>query len=569
MTVRNFSREFVCSLLILFTGVAAVAETVQVPMRDGTLLTTDYHLPKEGGPSWPVILMRSTYGRGQRNEALAERGYVLVWQDVRGMGKSEGDAHVFYAEGWRPEMSDGADTVAWIKAQPWCNGNIGSWGGSALGITQLLMAPSTSDLQAQVIHVGSTNFYTQATFQGGVWRKNMLEGWLTAIKQPHIIDLYKTHPTYDDYWKHLNADAQAEEVTAPGIHIGGWYDIFQLGTIDGFKQRQERGGEGAKGNQTLIIRPNAHGPLPKESPLKLNDNHDDIPTSQIEKEFIDHWLQGADNGFPSRPAVYYYTFGDDSDPDAPGNEWRTAEAWPPFETESTAFHLAEDGALSTDKPKRKKQSVSFTYDPANPVRTHGGNNLLMPSGPFDQRDTNKDRDDVLTFVTAPLEAPVEATGRVRVRLYISTDAPDTDFTAKLVDVYPDGDERELLIVENIKRVKLRRGLRAPEPLLTSSDEVVVVTLDLLYCSWVFNTGHRIGLQISSSNHPRWEVNPNTGEDFPSEGNLRKARNTVHFSRKHPSALYLPLRDLSTDEDGNGLTVREEWVQGNEPLEIKF
>jgi hypothetical protein len=192
------------------------------------------------------------------------------------------------------------------------------------------------------------------------------------------------------------------------------------------------------------------------------------------------------------------------------------------------------------------------YDPAQPFPTHGGANLLLPAGPFDQRTVNEGRTDLLKFATAPLERPIEVTGRVRVVLYVSSDAPDTDFTAKLVDVFPAGDDREILMLDNIRRVKYRSGFEAPAPLLVSPDQVVTIEIDLWSISWIYNTGHRIGLQISSSNYPRFEKNPNTGDDFPKEDNLRVAHNMVHTGKNRPSALFLPLRDATPDEDGDGV-----------------
>jgi hypothetical protein len=181
------------------------------------------------------------------------------------------------------------------------------------------------------------------------------------------------------------------------------------------------------------------------------------------------------------------------------------------------------------------------------VRTVGGANLFWdaPPGPYDQRKTNTGRDDVLRFATAPLTEPLEATGRITVKLYVSTDAPDTDFTAKLVDIYPEPDNREILITDSARRVKTREGFDHPAPLLTGPDQIVPLDIDLFSTSWVFNTGHRIGVQVSSSNYPRFEVNPNTGADMPTkDGELRVAHNTVHFDRAHPSALLLPVRPKS-------------------------
>jgi len=546
-------------------------------MSDGVKLATDVYVPAEGGPGFPVILVRSTYGRGLKEaKVFNERGYAVVVQDVRGRGESEGEKHVFYPDGWRPDQHDGKDTVAWIQQQPWCNGKIGTYGGSALGITQVLLGPATDGVQFQSIDVAAANFYGDVVYQGGVFRKKLCEGWLTAIKEPHVIDLWKGHPSYDAFWAYDDATAQAANVTAAAVHIGGWFDIFQKGTINNFLTRQDHGGKGARGNQKLIMRWCGHGP-DKSTDYTVPDNKFDLHISQKRNALFEHWLKGEDNGIMEDPAVWYYVLGDDKDPDAPGMEWRTADTWPPFPAIDTAYYLGGDGRLSTEPAAAEHVELTFTYDPADPFPTHGGQNLLLPYGPWDQRTCDEGRTDLLKFATDPLAEPMEIDGNVRVRLFVSTDAPDTDFTAKLVDIFPEGDGREILMLDNIQRVKYRSGFEKPEPLLTSPDQVVEIAIDLWDMSWVFNTGHRIGLRISSSNYPRFEKNPNTGDDFPkrvatkdadtgedtTREVVRVAHNTVHLGKDHPSILILPVRDLDADDDGDGLNVREEWAHGTD------
>ena len=516
-------------------------ETVYIEMADGTKLAADCYLPKDGGPTWPVVLARSAYARAiaaPKAERFTNRGYAAVMQDLRGMGHSQGEKNIFHTDGWRPGLQDGADTVAWVRAQPWCNGKVATFGPSALGITQVLMAPSTKDVACQCIRQAPSNFYYNLAYQGGVWRKNLCDAWLTFLGLAHMIPVYKSHPSYDEFWTFYNAEAKAPEITAPGLHSGGWFDIFQQGTINNFVTRQNNGGPGAKGNQKLVMDWTAHAG--GYSSMKLRDNRREVSVSRMEQAFLAHWLKDDPNGIMDEPAVHYYVMGDDSDPGAPGMEWRTADTWPPFETNETPYFL-HPNMLVSPEAAGDAGTVSFTFDPADPLPTHGGAHLFLPAGPLDQREVNRGRQDLLEFATHPLTEPVEATGRLAVRLYVSTDAPDTDFTAKLVDIYPEPDGRQLLVLDGIQRVKYRDGGEKPAPLLTSTDEVVEVNIDLWSTSWVFNTGHRIGVQISSSNYPRFEINPNSGDDFPSKDNLRAARNTVHMGEAHPSAFVLPIR----------------------------
>lgn len=537
--------RYVLTALALACSFSAFAlflptQTVMVKMTDGTELATDCYLPKEGGPSWPVIVARSAYPKivaTSRAARIVKDGYAVVMQDIRGMGFSKGERNIWYADGWRAGLQDGADTIAWVKSQPWCNGKIATSGESALGVTQVLLAPTTHDVACQVIEVAPSNFYHNLAFHGGVWVKSLDEGWLTLLGLKGSMAQYKAHPAYDDFWTYYNAEAKAPEVTEPALHIGGWFDIFQQGTINNFVTRQHNGGPGAKGNQKLIMRPSAHAGYDARD-YKFNSNVRELRIGQIEDQFYAHWLKGEQNGVMEGPKVHYYVLGDDTAPNAPGNVWRTADDWPPFPTVQTPFYLSPLSHLGTEVPEQDAK-ISFVYDPATPTPTYGGSNLLLPGGPFDQRRVSS-REGVLKFASEPLTAPLEVTGQVTVKLYVSTDAPDTDFAAKLIDVYPQGDGREILVLDGIQRLKFRKSFEKVAPPPASADEVLEVTIDLWSISWIFNTGHRIGVQVSSSNYPRFEINPNTGDDFPTGGAMRVAHNVVHCGKDHPSAALLPV-----------------------------
>jgi len=530
----------VLTLLVLAPaglGQAPKPETAMVAMGDGVHLATDVYLPQGEGP-FPVVLARSYYPRamgGAFGAVMTGKGMAFVIQDDRGRGESEGEDRVFADDGWG-EHRDGEDTVNWIREQDWCNGKVATFGMSALGITQYLLSGTGVKLDAQAVWVGSGDFYGQLSYRGGVFRKNLIEGWTAANKSSHIVPVWQSHPSDDAFWKGFDSDARAGQATAPTLHFGGWWDIFSQGTIDAFAARQHNGGDGAKGKQWLIMGAWTHGGAPGnkvgELPLQENNGYDMNAASLA---FLGHWLLGGESEVVDGPAVRYYTVGDTSDPEAPGNEWRTAEDWPPFETVETPVYLAADGTLAWEP--QSAPALSFTFDPADPCPTHGGTNLILPAGSFDQSEL-AERPDVLAFATEPLEAPVEITGRVKVRLFVSSDAPDTDFTAKLLDIYPDG--RAMQMVDGIQRVKYRNGFEKPDPL--DPGTVGELEIDLWSISLIVNKGHRIGLHVSSSNYPAFELNPNTGEDFPAEGGeMRKAVNTVYMDAEHPSALLLPVR----------------------------
>jgi len=524
--------------LIFQKQIFPVSQFYHVPMSDGTELATDVHLPDGQEGPFPVFLVRSTYGRVLDVKKYLDEGYAVVIQDVRGMGESPGEKFVFHADGWDEKLHDGADTVDWIIKQTWCNGKIGTFGGSALGITQTLLAPATDKISAQHIDVGTGSLYHNSIYEGGVFRKNMMEGWLQIIGQAHLIEIYKSHPLYDNFWKQFDANAVAERITAPALFVGGWYDIFQQATIDAFLAREKQGAEKIRGKNYLIMKWSTHGPDITQD-YKLNPNRFDLRISHIALAFFDYHLKGNIHALDNIPRAHYYVMGSDQ-PNAPGNYWRTANTWPPFEIKEYNLFLKPDHKLDSESIKEGNYTLDFIFDPRDPYPTHGGANLILPSGPFDQRKYSNQRKDLLKFATEPLEKPLEVTGRVKVILYVSSDAPDTDFTAKLLDIYPKPDGREILVLDSIRRLKTRKGFEQFTPLLTSPNEIVQLEIDLFSISWIFDKGHRIGLHISSSNYPKFEINPNTGDDFPKSDNLRTAHNWIYCGESYPSMLVLPI-----------------------------
>jgi uncharacterized protein len=523
---------------VLLAALAAAVDTVHLPMRDGVTLATDIHLPDDSETRYPVILIRTTYGRaGAGTEGLVRdftsQGFAVVLQDTRGRGGSGGVDWAFADDGWG-ERQDGADTVAWIRSEPWCNGKVGTWGGSALGITQVMLAGATPDIDCQFIVVAASNFYDQLAYQGGVFRKSLCEGWLAAQQSRHVLGSWYEHTTYDAFWEKHNANDRARQIQSPAVHVGGWFDIFQKGTLENFLTRQENGGPGAKGHQILVMGPWIHGVRRNIGDLEFPANFN-FPTGDLQQRLYAHYLLGEANGIESEARVHYYVMGDTRNPKAPGNEWRTAETWPPYAIDATRFYLGPRGRL-TGTGSTKESRFTYTFDPHNPVPTHGGANLLLPAGPYDQRGLAQ-REDVLTFSTPKLRKAVEISGPVSVELYVSTNAVDTDFTAKLVDIYPDGSE--ILIADGIQRVRFRGGFR--EEAFLPPGEIGRLTIDLWHTSLIFDQGHRIGVHISSSNYPRFEVNPNTGEDRPTANPMFVAENTVHAGGAYPSALILPVR----------------------------
>ncbi len=512
--------------------------TEMVAMRDGVRLATDVYLPSGGGRC-PVVLLRTPYDKtaGQDiGQGTAKAGYAVVIQDTRGRSKSEGVGMAFEGDGFADHW-DGYDTVKWILKQPWCNGKIGTMGGSALGITQLLLAGAGSpNIAVQQIHVGAPDGYLDMVYPGGAWRKSLIEDWVRVSQHsPEGLKLWQSHPTYDAYWKARTLEGRWQKVKWPAIHVGGWYDIFCQGTIDSFTGYQTKGGPGARGTQKLVMGPWTHGILAEKAGELQFPNAKQPPNNVADAfRWFNHYLKGEDTGIEKEAAVTYYTMGDTSDPNAPGNEWHTADAWPP-ESTSTPLYLNSDRSLSWTAPTTTARPLTFGYDPADPCPTLGGPQLTIPAGPMDQK-TVEARPDVLVFSTATLEKPVEVTGRVRVELWASSDCRDTDFVAKLCDVYPDG--RSYNVCEGILRARFHEGFDK-ERLLTPGKPYRFV-IDLWSTSIVFNKGHRLRVQVTSSDAPGWDPNPNTGAPFRANSETKVATNTVYVDARRPSRIVLPV-----------------------------
>jgi putative CocE/NonD family hydrolase len=250
--------------------------------------------------------------------------------------------------------------------------------------------------------------------------------------------------------------------------------------------------------------------------------------------WFEYWLKDKDNGIMDEPPVKYYVMGDPADPKSPGNEWRTAAGWP-VAAKTTSYFLQPGGSLSTRLASEQESKTTYAYDPKNPVPTIGGSNLNIKKGPMDQRAVGN-RKDLLKFTTGALDSPVEVTGRVVVELWVESDAPDTDFMAKLIDVYPDGSER--LVLDSAFRARFREGFN--REVFMKKGEVYKLTLDLWSTSIIFNKGHRIAIHVTSSNDPRFDPNPNTGKPLRADVETRVANNTVHHDGAHPSRALLPV-----------------------------
>ena len=423
--------------------------------------------------------------------------------------------------------------------QAWCNGKIGTWGGSAGAITQMQLASSgTHHLDCMHLTVGAASLYRELAYDGGVFRKSLIEDWIRATKfASNALPTWTSHPAFDAYWKQRDASLRYDQVRAPAVHIGGYWDIFAQGAIDTYLGYQSHGGPGARGTQKLVMGPWTHGVL-SEKAGELKFPGAKSPPGGIHDpwKWFARWLKGETNGIDALPPVTYYVVGDVADPKAPGNTWRTAQAWPPFATPGQPWYLHSDRSFNTTAARKVADtSLSYDYDPENPAPTVGGIQLTIPAGPIDQARVES-RHDVLVFTSEPLGAPLEMTGRVRARLWISSDSRDTDFFMTLCDVYPGGKSYNLC--EGALRARFRGGLEREE--LLQPGRIYPLDIDLWSTSVIFNTGHRLRVHVTSSSTPGFDPNPNTGAGFRSGRETRVAHNTVYMDPGHPSHLLLPV-----------------------------
>jgi len=567
-----------------------VEKNLEVPMRDGTILRADLYRP-ESPEKLPVLLNRTPYNKAMPMvfamtlDAMraAEAGYNVMVQDCRGRFASDGVWDCFNVE-----ARDGYDTIEWAARQPWANGKVGTYGASYMGATQWLAATETPpSLKAMVPSITASDYHDGWTYQGGAFSLFFNVSWtMAALAPPTLLrersknpaaveDLGRTmgamnsmleamkhlplrefpmfqvgapyffdwlkHPSYDSYWRKVCIEENHAKINVPALNIGGWYDIFQGGTLRNFLGMRAKGAtDAARAGQRLLVGPWNHA-VPFQNVVGNVDFgfqsgaiSADVDGAQL--KFFDQHLKGIN---APTPLVRIFVMGI--------NEWRDEKEWPIpgtefrryyFHSRGRANSMYGDGALSTDGPGSEPPD-SFLYNPVDPVPTNGGGLCCypgaLPGGAFDQAGVEH-RADVLVYSTEPLVEDVEVTGPVSVTLFASSSAPDTDFTAKLVDVGPCGMVRNL--TDGIIRARFRES-QSDEKLLMPG-KVTEFKIDLWNTSNMFRAGHRIRVEISSSNFPRFDRNPNTGRELFADAELRPAMQTVMHDRGFASHVTLPI-----------------------------
>ncbi len=609
----------------------SVTDGVMVAMRDGVRLATDVYVPARDGVAqsgpWPVILERTPYGRNRPSRSersvvepdraktraevaqiFVERGYVVVYQDVRGRYDSEGEYQKYL-----DDANDGYDTCAWILEQGWCNGRIGTKGLSYAAHTQgALASAGAPGVAAMFLDSGGfSNSYQGGIRQGGAFElKQATWAYRNALVSPEVtdhpelhaameaVDIHEwfrempwgpghspvslvpayeaylfeqwTHGAFDDYWRQPGIYAEGFHDAwpdAPMVHMSSWFDPYPRTAADNYRGLTDRKREPVR----LILGPWTHGDRSLTYAGDVDFGAEATLDGQLAADYwelrvrwFDHWLRDVPNGVDAEPAVRYFVMGGGSglrNADGRldhGGRWKSAQDWPIPGTVETPYYLYADGTLGTALPTPERDGLSYQYDPAHPVPSIGGTITsgapIMVGGAFDQREGPDffgstepyrplaERPDVLVFQTQPLEEDVEVTGPLVVRLWISSDCPDTDFTAKLVDVYPPNEDYPdgfaMNVTDGIIRCRYRDSWEAPT--LMDPGRTYEVTIEAFPTSNLFKAGHRIRLDVSSSNYPHFDLNFNTGEPEGRASHARVATNTVWLDRDRPSHAVLPI-----------------------------
>lgn len=600
---------------------AILQRNVLVPMRDGTRMGTNIYFPARNGKvspgRFPVIVERTPYNKNRLSLHLsglffARFGYVCAIQDSRGRGDSEGEFAMLFNV--KHEGDDGYDTIEWLAAQPWSDGKVGTIGLSFTGMNQQAVAVcKPPSLASQFILDCGINYWSRPLRQNGAFGQGIMYPYVfrmardgkEAQANPEVARLldqdYRnlikyldrlplkpgttslahapsyeawylgmaTHSDYDEFWHRLTAN-QEEHIEhwkdVPICFVTGWYGHHVNSNF--FKYHKLKALH--KSPPKLIIGHWAHNYEIMETTwaggvdFGIDASMGALNTHRL--RWFDQTLKGLDTGVYDTPGIQYFVMGGGSGRMTGdwrmdhGGRWAATEAWPPPGSTSTRYYFHGDGSLRPEPQSEANASITYTFNPKDPVPTVGGMYQtpgvpgLIEGGAFDQRGNPKlfaackdtlplsTRQDVLVFQTPPLAEDVELTGDIKARLWVSSSAVDTDFTVKLVDVYPPNPDYPegfaMNIQDTIVRMRYRNGRTTGE--LIKPGEIYELDLSVYNTSNVFSKGHRIRVDISSSNFPLWDVNPNTGGPLGVQGPVIVAQNTLHHDREHPSQIELPV-----------------------------
>lgn len=511
---------------------AFAQQTYQVPMRDGVTLATEVWRPDGAVAARPVILRRTPYGRAMDAgtvNALLYYGYTVVSQDVRGRGDSGGEFVPFM-----DDHADGPDTMTWVAAQPFCNGKIGTYGGSAEGIVQLMAAPE-APAALECAHVGvATGDLYEGIMPGGAWRKELTTDWLNGLGEPAALTLLRSHEAGDAYWDPARLTAaKRATVKAPMLLYGGFFDIFAKDTVKAHRLLQQEADASARGDMFLVLGPWTHGGTGNNVQGEVSFPADAAYRNLASdlSAWLSWCLQAGTR--PRWQAVRYYRMELSDDGKSATGQWLGADAWPPPAT-ATAFYVHSDGALTTKVPA---SGIAWTLhsDPAAPIPSKGGGNLTTAAGPLDQSGVDA-LSDVMTATTLPATEDVVIVGDVTARVWAASSSTDADAIVRLSEVTPSG--RVLMLADGIRRGRFVAGTDAIRPM--TPGQVVAFDIEVGPVSFVLPKGHALRMSIQTTSSPRYEVNPGVATPL-AQGPTPVAYDlTVYRDGTYPSSITLPI-----------------------------
>lgn len=546
------------TLLLLTAHLAAQGNRyipITIPTRDGKSLAADLYA-SDTTRRKPTILVQTPYNKNFYRLAInippeaggspfpydsAHYNYVVLdWRGFFG-SKDAGAGAPTYDRGL-----DGYDAVEWIAAQSWSDGKVGTWGPSALGQIQFLTARRhPPHLVCCVPLVKDFKTKYSDYYYGGVFRKEHVEslqslGFLST-------SIILAHQAYNLTWMSVERNNDyVDSLDLPMLLITGWYDHYPDDIIRAWYDLRERSAPAVRSAHKLMVGPWIHGAIGKAKQGLLSYPNAAGASDSAALRFFDYYLRGIDNGYPSDPPIRYYQMGSD--------EWRSTSDWHGVvrSADTLSLYLAPGLQLLRTKPSTPGVDT-IIFDPRDPSPTHGGSRLApfgepVTEGPQDLRDVVEDRGDVLLFSTPPLEEDLEVTGGVTVELTISSNRLDTDFGVRLCDVYPDG--RSIILTQGIKRARFRDGLRPQDTSLLTPGTPARVTVELQNIAMTFLKGHRLRIDITSSNYPQYELNLNNGGAMYTAGDTLVATNLVHHGGAAISRVAMPVAKIGSVQRGD-------------------
>ncbi len=536
ITIRHIQRICIAVLVTMFAGGTARAqlpfEDVGIPMRDGKSLAADiYH--NGGIASKPVILIQTPYNRLLYRVTLTRPGsafpldtmrYHYVFVDWRGFFGSSDATVPGYDRGL-----DGYDAVEWIAAQPWCNGKVATYGGSALGKIQFQTARHQPPhlVCAMPMIIDYRTEYSDY-YYGGVLRREHVEsleglGFMT-------VNQITAQPVETVFWDVVKSSSDyPEDIAVPLLMVSGWFDHYPTDVLRAFTDLQDRSDASVREAHRLIMGPWLHGGVDREKQGELTFPGTAMVARDAALQFFDYHLNGAKNGWPLTPNIRFYRMG--------LNRWLDIDRWGMWDTGQFTLYLHKDGGIAPDPEAGPAQGRAVSYNPRDPSPSHGGArfNPFDPSleaGPIDIRDVVESRDDVLVYTSDTLEEAIHFLGGLRLECSFSADRTDTDIAVRICDVYPDG--RSIILTDGIHRARFRNGTDHEE--LLTPGEPATCTVELQEISHEFMPGHRIRVVISGSNYPRFDLNPNSGGALYEPGDTLIVNITIYSGGQDGSRL---------------------------------